>query len=877
MSNKKQDGAKNKKKFFIQFAYPTVSGAMHVGHLRSYVPPDIQARYHRLKGEEVFFPLGFHATGIDSIVLFRKIKENPNAIEDYKIPVGEIGGIENVFQLEKLLERKITESMKTANLSLDYDTAVSTIDPHYNRFIEWQMGKLKEQGFLVKKPYRLPWCKRCDNPVALDAAGADIRVPEGVEEIRIVDYNMIKFRTEEAFLPIATLRPETIFGVTNLWFNPSAEYVECQAGEEKWILAKDSVKSIQDLGKKITILKTVEQKTLEELVAFNPLNGQEIPLVRADFVSPRDGTGVVMSVPAHDPHDYCYLIKERPDLEERILPVIDMDGETNPARTLINQMGGPENADLELVKKRLYRMENRGVMGKISGKYTGMNTEEARTQIKQELEMAGHLEVISELSAEVSCRCGERIIIKSLPNQWFVDYSNSSWKELARRCIKKMNIFPKEYKLELQETIISWLKERPLTRTTGLGTVFPYEPGLMIEALADSNIYMAFFPIAQRINRGEISAANLNDYFFDYVMLGKGETKETAKKTGVEPGLLEGIREEFNQTYPLDLNMGGMEHKQVHFPFYIFHHTAIFPEEKWPKGIIVNWHVVLEGKKMSKSEGHMVFWNDALKEYGVDGCRLYIAHGQSPFDNFDWTAEMAKKYSRHIQKFEHYVEKSLTYLGERIEEKNKEYSAIDRWLISRSHHLSKTVGKYLENAEVRWAVNEAFFTAQSDLKWYFQRGGNKKEQVEEFLKRQITILKPFIPETAEKLMKTYFFDASQKQTSWPEVEEDKINPETESLETMLMSLRNQLNSSLQHKKSRGKEGCSGIIIYTRTEKEKFLILDGLESLKNSTGIETVEVNYAEELKESDFPDNATYAKYSKPEQYKPKFRFLRQK
>src|SRR3989338_8179800 len=408
-----------KKKFFIQFAYPTVSGAMHVGHLRSYVPPDIQARYHRLKGEEVFFPLGFHATGIDSIVLFKKIKENPKVIEDYKIPASEISGIENVFQLEKLLERKITESMREANISLDYDAAVSTIDPHYNRFIEWQMEKLNEQGFLVKKPYRLPWCKKCDNPVALDAAGADIRVPEGVEEIRIVDYNMIKFRTEGAFLPIATLRPETIFGVTNLWFNPSAEYVECEAEDEKWILARDSVKPIQDLGKNITVLRILDPKTLEALVAVNPLNGQEIPLVKADFVSPRDGTGVVMSVPAHDPHDYCYLIKERPDLEERILPVIDMDGEANPARTMINQMGGPESADLELVKKRLYRMENKGVMGKISGKYAGMNTEEARTKIKQELEMAGHLEVISELSAEVSCRCWERITIKSLPNQWF--------------------------------------------------------------------------------------------------------------------------------------------------------------------------------------------------------------------------------------------------------------------------------------------------------------------------------------------------------------------------------------------------------------------------------------------------------------------------
>ncbi len=329
--------------------------------------------------------------------------------------------------------------------------------------------------------------------------------------------------------------------------------------------------------------------------------------------------------------------------------------------------------------------------------------------------------------------------------------------------------------------------------------------------------------------------------------------------------------------------MGGMEHKQVHFPFYIFHHTAVFPEEKWPKGIIVNWHVILEGKKMSKSDGHVVFWNDALKEYGVDGCRLYIAHGQSPFDNFDWTADMAKKYSEHIRRFERNVERSLSSLEERTEEKAeakteiKEYSAIDHWLVSRSHHLSKAVGRDIENAEIRWAVNDAFFTAQNDLKWYFQRGGNKKEVIKEFFERQLTILKPFIPETAERLLKNYFSEENQKYSFWPEVEENKINQERESLEDMLSSLRNQLNSSLQHKKSRGKEGYTGILIYTRTEKEKCLVLDGLDLLKKSMGIERIEVNWAEELKENDFPNDAAYTKYSRPEHYKPKFRFLREK
>jgi len=121
--------AADKPKFYMLFAYPTTSGALHVGHARSYVIPDVIARFKRMQGFNVFFPLGFHATGIDCITIYEKITEDSKNSLRYGIPVEDAEELKSPIDVEKYLEKIIMRSLQRLGLSLDFRPKISRIDP----------------------------------------------------------------------------------------------------------------------------------------------------------------------------------------------------------------------------------------------------------------------------------------------------------------------------------------------------------------------------------------------------------------------------------------------------------------------------------------------------------------------------------------------------------------------------------------------------------------------------------------------------------------------------------------------------------------------------------------------------------------------------
>jgi len=121
--------AADKPKFYMLFAYPTTSGALHVGHARSYVIPDVIARFKRMQGFNVFFPLGFHATGIDCITIYEKKTEDSKNSLRYGIPVEDAEELKSPIDVEKYLEKIIMRSLQRLGLSLDFRPKISRIDP----------------------------------------------------------------------------------------------------------------------------------------------------------------------------------------------------------------------------------------------------------------------------------------------------------------------------------------------------------------------------------------------------------------------------------------------------------------------------------------------------------------------------------------------------------------------------------------------------------------------------------------------------------------------------------------------------------------------------------------------------------------------------
>lgn len=759
---------RKKPKYYMLFAYPTVSGTLHIGHTRSYTIPDIIARYKRARGFNVFFPLGFHATGGDCTKICEISKSHPEELTKYGIPKELIKNFNDPLDIASYLQGKMIEDFKRLGLSLDFRPVISTIDPKYGKFIQWQFRKLKEKGYLIQRDHRLAWCPVEGHPVSLDPAEADVQEWKGAQ---IKDYTIIKFRAGKLVLPAATMRPETIFGVTNIWVNPKGKYVRAKVDGEEWLISKEAVKKLQDLEKKIEIIKEVKGTDVLKLTAKNPANGTDVPVLPGDFVDLSEATGVVMSVPSHDPFDFIYLRKISPQTKPIHVVEITGHGEA-PAGELLEKHGitDPKDPRIEEVVKELYKMEFGGRMLANIPKFGGLPVSKAKGQIASWLKERDSADSIHEMSVKpVHCRCGAEIIIKKVRGQWFLDYGNQQLKETAKKHIEKMSIFPPDYKNELPG-IIDWLEARPCVRRRGLGTPFPFEKGWVIEALSDSTIYMAFFIVSKWLNGGKLTAEELTDEMFDFVFLGKGKPK--AKNW-------QALRDEFLYWYPLDLNMGGKEHKTVHFPFFIMNHAAIFPEQLGPLGVFVNWHLIAYGKKMSKHVGNVVFWNDAIDKWGADAVRFYISHGANQWMDFDWTNEAADRYAEKLNEFNRMVEALLA-------KKTNKTTELDRWMTSRPNHTINDITVAMEKNEIRKALDLAFFGVMNDLNWYIKRACSCN--IDAILSTWLKLLAPFIPHTAEEWWARLGNKEFIHKAGWPAYDGSKVHIELEAGECLLRQI-----------------------------------------------------------------------------------------
>jgi len=186
-----------------------------------------------------------------------------------------------------------------------------------------------------------------------------------------------------------------------------------------------------------------------------------------------------------------------------------------------------------------------------------------------------------------------------------------------------MNILPNEIRSEFDK-VLDWLRERACARQHGLGTKVPWDKEWLVESLADSVIYMAFYIISKYVNKKEINGNDLTDEFFDYVFYGKKDSGEIANKINITKEKLEEIRNEFLYFYPVDSRHSGRDLVPNHLTFFVLNHVALFPEENWPQEIVVNGSVLMAGKKMSKSMGNIIPLRAAVRKYGADPIRLTI-------------------------------------------------------------------------------------------------------------------------------------------------------------------------------------------------------------------------------------------------------------
>ena len=688
----------NKKKKFITIPYPYASGTMHIGHGRSYINGDIFARYYRAKGYNVLFPMAFHITGTPVLAISSSLqrgdKDTFEKMYDYvaihTLNEKEINKIVESFvdpwNIVNYFSAKMKVDLKSIGMSLDWRREFTTGDKIYNRFIEWQYYKLKEKGYLEKGEYPILYCPRCMNAVGEDdiARGDEL-------DLSINEYTCIKFPFEDGYLVPATLRPETIYGVTNIWINPNGQYVKADVNGEIWYIAKEAVNLFENQNKQINIMQNLKGIDLIGKNTKHILFNRDLPILPGDFVDTSAATGVVYSVPAHAPFDYIALIDLQKDsrliqkygldekevLQINPIQIIDLKAVDDlPAKFYCEKFKVKSQLDKEKLDKATaenYRAEfYNGILNERCDKYAGKSVSEAVDLVIAELTEHNQADKIYiPITKSLKCRCGKQIIVSILKDQWFLNFNAGKWKETAFKCLNKMIIHPKKYRSTF-ENVFQWLEKRPCARKRGLGTQLPFDDEWIIESLSDSTIYMSFYTIVHLIKRNKIESKQLTQHLFDFIYLKKGNVKEISKDTKIEQSLLKQMQKEFYYWYPVDHRHTAIMHISNHLSFYIFHHVAIFPESMWPQTITLIEPLIIEGQKMGKSKGNIISLADIKEKYSADLFRLYISHSADLGITMDWKEKEVQAVRNHIIRFYKFMKESILD----IRDLNLEYDQI---------------------------------------------------------------------------------------------------------------------------------------------------------------------------------------------------------
>ncbi len=305
-----------------QLPYP--SGSLHVGHLLPYTIGDVVARFRSRNGIRVLHPQGFDSFGLPAENAAFRAGGHPREITERNIV-------------------HITQSMRRMGWAYDWSRLLSTHDPEYYRWQQWQFLRFLERGLAYRKAAPVKWCPNDQTVVAneqvhdgrCERCGAEVE-SRLMEQwfFRITDYAQallddlatvdwpesikarqrnwigrsegaeILFRIEERDEDVAvfTTRPDTLFGATFFVLAPEHELVERIDSDD-----------VRDYVRRASAKKTAERAAAEEKTgvfagvhAVNPVNGERLPVYVADYVLPDYGTGAIMAVPAHDERDFAF-------------------------------------------------------------------------------------------------------------------------------------------------------------------------------------------------------------------------------------------------------------------------------------------------------------------------------------------------------------------------------------------------------------------------------------------------------------------------------------------------------------------------------------------------------------------------------------------
>ncbi|GAB4455957.1 MAG: leucine--tRNA ligase [Anaerolineales bacterium] len=728
---------------------PYPSGDLHIGHWYAMTPSDARARFKRMQGYNVLFPMGFDAFGLPA--------ENA-AIRDGIHPMKRT--IQNIERMRKQL--------KSMGAMFDWEREAVSCDPRYYRWTEWFFIQLFKHGLAYRKMSAVDFCPHCNTTLAREQVIGENRVCERCgtpvikkdleqwffkttkyadellnfdeldwpERVKVLQTNWIgRSEGAEVQFPVIsnqssvpdesvtvfTTRPDTLWGATFMVFAPEHPLVDRVTTPEQHE-AVEAYKAQAARQSDIEREAADREKTgvFTGGYAINPVNGARIPIWIADYVLMSYGTGAIMAVPAHDERDFAFAQKYN-------LPIVEVIRPDTPHQSPQKLEGETEGG-----MKEAYT--GPGVMVN-SGPFNGtkVNTEKGRKN-------PGISAVIDWLEQQgigkeaVNYRYRDWLI--SRQRYWgapipMIHCEKHGWNPVPEDQLPVL--LPED--VEWKPTGESPLKLHPTWKHTTCpvcGEPAERETDTMDTFMCSSWYHLAYL-------------SPYND---------KAPFDEA----------------EYNYWMPVDTYTGGIEHATMHLLYTRFFHKALrdmgITKGNEPMIQLRNQGMVLaeDHSKMSKSKGNVVAPDVLVEKYGADTVRAYLM--------FFARWEMGAPWdSQGIEGTARWMRRVWTLFTDRTPPKPD--SAYDgRALRRRVHQTLKRVTHDFENFEFNTIIS-SLMELLNEMYKAREAGAGGSPAWDEATEIYLKMLAPVAPHIAEELWTNQLGKPySIHQQAWPQVDEE---------------------------------------------------------------------------------------------------------
>jgi leucyl-tRNA synthetase len=711
-----------KSKYFVTVPFPYPISPLHLDYARAFVSADVKARYVRMKGFSVLFPVAFQYTGTPITALSEAVKRGDTEVittlSSYGIPREEIVRLSGPKEFADFFSKLMEEDMRLLGLSVDWSRKFNTLDPRFESLIHWQYKKLLAKGLVEAREDYLPFCPRDNYAVGMHDT-------KGYVEPKLHTVPLILFKSGNLIFPATSPRLETALGGAAILLNPGSTYVIVEESGRNMVLSSRAAYKLS-FQRSVKITGEVRAEELVGRKAVNPLTGEELPVLPSKYVNPSMGTGITVASPAHEPFDFIAL--EEQGIEFSPTPVIRTEGLPEIPSLHALSSGTRDPAILKEYAEAIYREEYyKGVIREDAarrvrkelveavGDLSGLRVPEARKVITSVLRRVGAYESMMEISnSPVYCRCGAEVIVKRVAGQWFVKYSQEEWRRRTLEILSRVKVTPESFRRDIAKRIEE-SEDIAIARSRGIGPRIPWDSSQVFESLSDSTLYTVFYTVSHRIR------STPPDDFWERLLSGEDE-----------------LSQEFKYWYPVDVRFTEAYLVLNHIPFMLFHHSALLPDME-PREIAVVGSVRYSGRK-----GSQVPVRDLVNKYGPDVVRLALASSSLLGSDVDLSERLMDYYKERLEALWGLWEKCLSSKGVG--------SGLDKWLSSLMEYYVRKLDFHYSTSDFHSAAEILLRGIPRALETYFKLTEDlNRDLLLRILSAWVRAVAPLAPHVAEEI------------------------------------------------------------------------------------------------------------------------------